>query len=114
MDNRLIQPEDKRFFVEKPDSSFSPARNRHIIQETIKETEAFFRKLNTELDRDMENRIDMFSSYATYRFNRGTKSVEDYLGKDISRQLLGERILSKVRTLDAVDRLSGKKNLVQI
>jgi hypothetical protein len=115
MNNQLIQPEDKRFFVEKPNSSFSPERNRHVIQETIRETTAYFQKLKNELDRDMENRIDMFSSYATYRLGgSGTKGVRDYLGRDIARQLTGEKILSKVRALDTADKLGKTGRFIQV
>lgn len=108
----IIQPEDKRFFVEKPDASFSPQRNKAVIDETIRETTQFFTKLEEEIDDEMGNRIDILSSYATYRFNKGTKSFKDYAGKKLRSQLIGEKILSKVRVLDSADKLKGKKILL--
>lgn len=113
VNTKLIQPEDYRLFVEKPDPNFSPARNKAIIQETMKETEKFFSEL-AKPSEDMMDRIDIFTSYATYRFNKGQKDVRDYLGKKLYGQVVGENILEKVRVLESTDRLGKKGRFIQL
>ncbi len=117
MNNTLIQPEDYRFRVETPDSSFSPERNKALVQETLKEAEKFFKDISTALDAEAYNRMDMFGSYGVYRFNRGTKSFKEYLGHDLYKTLIGEKIMEKVRMMDTVNKLNGNtkyKNFIQL
>lgn len=101
----LVQPEDQRFFVANP-KDFNPDRNKAIIEETIKETTEFFKKLN-ELDEGGRERMDMVGSYGRYRFNQGDKSFESYVGKEAYRKLMGEKILNKVKMMDSVNKLQG-------
>lgn len=103
----IIQPQDKRLFVANP-KDFNPDRNRAIINETIRETTKFFMDMYEKLDKGLEERIDVMSSYATYRFNDGGKDFESYAGKQIYKQLVGERVLEKVKALKASERLQGK------
>jgi hypothetical protein len=107
MTNDIIQPEDYKYYVDKPDPTFSPRRNQAIIDETIKSSEKFFKELNGIMTDEMGNRIDILSTYARYRFNSGTKDVKSYLGDRLAKQLIGEKILSKVRVADTVNRLNG-------
>ena len=109
----IIQKEDSRFFIERPDSSFSPQRNKAIINETIQETTKYFRDLEEKIDDDMRNRIDILSSYATYRLSgTGTKSFKDYVGKELRSRLIGEKILSKIKVLESADRLKGRTKIL--
>ena len=105
MNEVVIQPQDKKYFVNNP--NFNPDRNKAIIAETIRETEATFSKLQEIKDRDGQNRMDIMSSYGIYRFNKGTKGIKDYLGRKLYNQLIGERVLEKVKTMDTVNRLNG-------
>lgn len=110
----VISPEDKRFYVKNPDASFSPRRNKAIIQETIVETEKFFQELSNIHDKDMQNRLDILSTYATYRFNRGTKNIKQYLGDRLSKEIIGEKILSKVRVLQEDEKLRNREKFIQV
>lgn len=103
----IIQPEDKRLFVANP-KDFNPDRNRAIINETIRETTKFFMDLQNTVSDDLKNRMDMVSSYGVYRFNKGVKSFENYVGRDLYRQVVGEKILEKVKALKSSERLTGK------
>ena len=105
MNEVVIQPQDKKYFVNDP--NFNPDRNKVIIAETIRETEATFNKLNEIRDKDGQNRMDIMSSYGIYRFNKGTKDIKDYLGRELYNKLIGEKLLEKVKTMDTVNRLSG-------
>ena len=92
----LIQPEDYKYVIEKPDPKFSPERNKAVIQETIKNTEKFFKEIADKIDDEGMNRIDILSSYGRYRCNRGEKNFKDYAGKKLWGQLIGEKILNRI------------------
>lgn len=101
-----VLPEDYRFIQDKPDPNFSPARNIAIVKETIKETEKFFADLH-KIDPEMQNRIDIVSSYGVRRLSGQTqKSFRDYVGKELFNQLIGEKIMAKVRIADTVAKLN--------
>lgn len=106
-----MQPKDRKYFVMNP-KDFSPERNKAIIDETIKETTAYFKKLEGALDNEVMNRIDIVGSYGRYRFNRGHGSLKDYLGPRLYKQLIGEKLLSKVKLLTTVDRLKGNTKVL--
>jgi hypothetical protein len=103
-----VDPKDYKYIIEKPDASFSPKRNKAIVQETINETTRFFKKLQDEIDDNLGERIEILGTYARYRFNRGDKIFDKYIGKQLRNKLIGEKILSKVRALESVDRLGRK------
>ncbi len=113
MSDIIIDPKDKKFFVHNPGKDFNPSRNKAIINETIRETEAYFTKLNTLLDDDMLNRLDIMNSYGRYRLGGiGQKRFEDWAGRDLTRQLIGEKILQKVRIAQTSNKLRPKSILL--
>lgn len=107
MDKVIIPEQDYKYFVAKPDPSFSPQRNKAIIQETINKTDKFFAGIGKVINDNLAERIDMLTYYGTYRMNKGTKSFKEYVGGKAYSQLIGERILSKVRVMDSVNRMNG-------
>lgn len=102
----IIQPQDAKYYVKNPDSSFSPARNKAIIDETISETEKFFNTYDKAFTDEVGNRVDILSTYARYRFNTGEKTFKEYTGKKLWTQLVGEKILQKVRVMDTVNKMN--------
>ena len=98
-----LSPKDYHLINPTPDKDFSPEHNRHIVNETIKETEKYFQSFNTRNDTDLGNRIDILSSYGIYRFNRGTKTIDEYLGKKLMNAVIGERLLEKLRIAEATN-----------
>lgn len=109
--DKIVTEKDYKYFVEKPDPSFSPARNKAVIEETIKSTEKYFRNIGKVLDDNIMNRIDILGSYGDYKLNRGgSKSFKDYAGKRLHAELIGEKILSKIRALEAANALSGRND----
>jgi len=109
--DKIITEQDYKYFIEKPDSSFSPARNKAIIDETIKSTEKYFKNIGKILDDNIMNRIDILGSFGDYKLNRGgSKSFKDYAGKKLHAELIGERILSKIRALETANRLHGRSD----
>jgi hypothetical protein len=103
-----VDPKDYKYIVAQPDASFSPQRNKQIVLETMQETDKFFRDMREAVDDNLGNRIDILSSYGRYRFNRGTKSFEEYAGRELATRLIGEKILSKVKIFDSVNKIKSK------
>jgi hypothetical protein len=115
----IIQAEDKRFFVQNPDPSFSPKRNKAVINETITETEKYFAEIGQVIDKNLGNRLDIVGTYGRYRFNTGTKSFKQYVGKKMWSELVGEKILAKIRVAETVNKFNGNtkwlgKGMIQL
>lgn len=110
MSSVQIQSKDFKYF--KNDPNFNPDRNKAIIDETIKETEKFFGDLYKLDDDESKKRIDIVSSYGSYRFNKGTKDLKHYLGQKRYGELLGEKLRDKVRAVESVNKLGSKKILL--
>lgn len=108
-DDVVIDPRDRKYFVQKPDPSFSPQRNAAIIQEVHDDTRKYFASLNKKFQDGFDERIDVLATFADYKFNRGGgKNFEQYAGRELRRRLVGERLLEKVRVLSTVDKLQGR------
>lgn len=106
MDINSVDPKDYKYIVKKADG-FSPERNKAVIGETIRETERYFSKLQNVMDDNLGERIEMVAAYGCYRFNRGDKTIDQYLGKKLMSQMIGEKILEKIRAMKAADKLSN-------
>jgi hypothetical protein len=111
----IIDPKDKKYFITNP-KDFSPERNKVIINETIAETTKYFEDMMKAKDDDLANRIDILSSYGVYRFgSTGGKDFEKWAGRKLQNELIGEKILSKVRVAQSVNKLQGnRKNSILI
>lgn len=102
-----LDPRDYRYINSNPEPGFSPERNKATVDATIKETEQYFRMLNAAKDIDLENRIDILSSYAIKRLGGGmTKNIRDYLGKEQYEAVIGENLMTKLRVAQATNTLS--------
>lgn len=107
-----LDKRDYRYIVDKPDANFSPERNKAIIAQTIRETDEYFRKLNTVDDKDFQERVDILSSYSSHLYNKsGTKSLKNYLGRELYARIAGEKILARVKALESGDRLQKARIL---
>ena|SRR5258708_4031345 len=103
-----LDPVDYRFINQNPDPDFSPERNKAVIERTMKEAENYHKLLASMKDKDLENRIDIISSYGDYRLNRSrTGKLRDYLGKEQYEALVGEHLMEKLRVAEATNRLNG-------
>lgn len=95
--------------VSVPDKDFNPARNKAVIEETIREAEKYHKTVHQLLDDSMGERIEAVSSYGAYRFNGGEKSHKDYFGRRLMTRFMGEKLLSKLRVMDTVNKLNNNK-----
>ena len=101
-----LDPVDYKYINKKPDPAFSPERNKAIVNETIKDAEKREAEWHKIMDNEGFNRIDILSSYGRYRFNRGVKGIKEYLGRKQYEALIGEKILSKLRVAETVNKLN--------
>lgn len=102
-----LDPKDFRYIKDQPDPGFSVERNQAVIEDSIRKTNKFFAQDGEAIKRSMGERVDILSSYAIYRFNKGTKDFIGYYGRDNYHKLVGEKIMSKVRIADTVNKLNG-------
>jgi hypothetical protein len=101
-----INPVDYKY-IEKPDKNFSPERNYRIVQETIVKAEKMQAQLGKiRNNKDAQERIDVLSSYARYRMNKGDKKLDKYMGKEWMKRIYGEKLLEKIRVMDSVTKLN--------
>ncbi len=113
LDKRLdlrsgLDPKDYRYINPNPDPDFSPERNQALIEQTIRETDKFLNEYKIALGESWEERKDILAHYAKYTIGQGKhKNIKDYLGKKVYEALIGEKILSKVRVAESLNRLNG-------
>jgi hypothetical protein len=103
-----LDPMDYRFINPNPDPDFSPERNKSIVEETIRETDKFLSDLDNLKDKKGKLLMDILSHYGVATIGRGySKSLKTYLGKQQYEALIGEKVLSKIRTMDTINRING-------
>lgn len=113
LDKRLdlrsgLDPKDYRYINPNPDPDFSPERNQAVIEETIRENEKFHSDLRKATLEQFAEKKDVLSHYAIYTLAKGGhKNIKDYVGKKAYEALIGEKILSKLRIAESINRLNG-------
>jgi hypothetical protein len=95
-DNPFEKDDYQRFYVEKPDKDFSPARNKAIIEQTIKDYEAMREKKGKEHDGAYEERADAVTMYLKHLSGYGEKTVDQYFGRKLLAKLRGDAIKQKL------------------
>ena len=88
------------------DSDFSEARNKAIIEETIKQAEKYHKTVHEAIDDNLGERIEAVSAYGRYRFNGGFKTHGDYFGRQLMNKFVGEKLLQKIKVMDTVNKLN--------
>ncbi len=79
------------------------------MQEVHDDTRKYFAGLHKKYQEGLDERTDVLTSFALYKFNKGGgKNFEQYAGRELRRKLVGERLLEKVRVLSTVDKLQGR------
>lgn len=105
----ILEKKDYKYVVERPDSGFSPERNKALVESTIKDTEKYFRSISGPSDKD-EEVADVMSDFAVYKFGRGgQKKIKDYLGQKNYEKLVGEDLVAKIRAHKANDQLARRQ-----
>ncbi len=111
LDKRDIE----KYYVENP-VDFNPRKNEAIINETLANTEKYFENVKAPIDNAIGERLDIMAHYAVYKFGaqQGSKTIRQYLGEPLYKQIVGEKIIEKMRIMKTVNKLSGNRNLNQL
>lgn len=94
------QLRDKKFYVSTPDIGFNPARNKAIIEGTIRKNDLKRRK---KIDAYVDTVRERSEAVVSYLFSRkgaqGGNSVERYFGKQVLAYLRGQKIVEEMAYL---------------
>jgi hypothetical protein len=92
------QKEDyERFYVAEGDPDFSPARNKAIIEGTIKKYEAYRRKKDKEYVDSIRERADAVATYLKHVDQKSDTPVEKYFSKSELAYLRGQQIVERLQ-----------------
>jgi uncharacterized membrane protein len=88
---------DKQLYmVDKPSSDFSPRRNKHIVEKTIKEYEERRKQNFRSYFEQVAERVDAAMSFVRHLERSGYNDAEKYFGKKELARLRGQKILKKI------------------
>lgn len=91
---------------ELPDKDFSPQKNYAVINGTIEKYRKLRFGINPKVTKAAGDRADILASYGIYRFNKGTKSFDEYMGKGWEKKVYSEKLLEKIKMIDSIRRLN--------
>lgn len=104
-----LEQKDYRYLNKNPDPDFSPERNAKVIQETINEATKYHNDWKNVLTDEGRNRMDILSSYATYTLSKGgSKNLKQYLGNEAYKEIIGDKVVSKLRVAQTSNVLGGR------
>jgi len=103
-----LDPKDYKYF-HNPASDFNPKRNAEIIAQTIKEADEYHSEYGKALDDALAERWHVMAQFGDYKLNRsGVKTIRQYLGDKLYTDLIGEKLISKVRAAKTADKFGRK------
>ena len=110
MDIQVKKPSNEKrdfqkFFIAKPDSTFSPERNKWVIKNSMRKHESNIKRRSREYMDRLRERSHAVRVYLDYVEGGGGKPIEMWIGKRELARLQGRRITQTV--LDARNKLIG-------
>jgi len=78
------------------DPNFNPARNRAIVESTIKATELNIKKRRKVFDDAIDERAEALASYLMHLKANKSAGVERYFGRKLLAQLRGDEIKERL------------------
>lgn len=92
------QRDQQIYYVDKPDPSFNPDYNKHIIEKTIRETDELRKKKIKFYDEQVGERVEAAMDYAFWleQGGRSGTPAEKYFGKQKLAQLHARKIMKKM------------------
>ena len=95
--------------LDVPDADFNPARNQAVINQVLTEADTYHKRIGNAFNDAMGERFEAVAYYGDAVLNRGSaQSIKQYLGDKLYTELIGERLLEKIRVAKSVDRLGRK------
>jgi hypothetical protein len=87
----------KKFFVERPESTFSPKRNKSVVDEVIKETELIRKRRSKTFEDKIRERSDAVATYLKAVERGKVANVDSYFGKKNLAYLRGQKIIETLK-----------------
>lgn len=103
MDTKDVNKKDFKFILDTPDPGFSPARNKFVINESIRKYEEMRAKKIAESVEGIRERSEAVASFLDHVNKGKDNNLERYFGKEVLKRLRGEEI---------VDELRGRLNMI--
>ena len=92
-----LNKKDFKYVLEKPDSNFSPARNKFVIEESIRKYDEMRAKKIAMSVEGIRERSEAVASFLEH-VNRGKNNdVEKYFGRRVLAKLRGQEIIDEMR-----------------
>jgi hypothetical protein len=90
-----LDKRDYKYILDKPDSGFSPERNKMIIENSIKKMDAMILKKRQEWREGTAERVDAMLTYVQ-SLRASNKPLEQYFGKRMIAHLRGEEVMDRL------------------
>ncbi|MEK9207917.1 MAG: hypothetical protein AAB922_05510 [Patescibacteria group bacterium] len=87
----------RKFYKDNPDDGFSPARNKAILESTIRKTNTRRVNLLRQANEQLDERVDAVWSYFKHLSQGNHTPVEKYLGKRNLAYLRGQKLVQKIK-----------------
>jgi hypothetical protein len=97
------------YFLEAGDVGFSPERNKRMVEESIRKTNAERARRNRLYKDQVGERVDAVITYLNSRIAEGNTPIEKYFGKKMLAHLRGQQILETLKT-----KIGGVERIVYI
>jgi hypothetical protein len=103
-----IDPKDYKY-ISNPSKDFNPKRNEAVIAQTIKEADEYHSSYGQAMDAALGERWEVMAQFGDYKLNRsGGKTMRQFLGDKLYTDLVGEKLISKVKAAKTVDKFGRK------
>ena len=87
----------QKYFIKRPDSTFSPERNKFVVEKTIKKHDANIKKRKKQYKDQVTERSDAVQDFLKHIDRGNTTPVEKYFGKKTMAYLRGEKISRDIK-----------------
>ena len=104
-----ISKSDWKFIKVKPDPNFNPKKNKSVIDEVIKETEALSRKKKRKFDEGMGERSEALATY----LSKGKGDMATYFGKKYYDHLRGKKSREEIMSKDGLTVVDSKGKVLR-
>jgi hypothetical protein len=88
----------KKYFIEKGDPGFSPARNKFVVEKTIAKMDKMRQEKHKQWVEGFRERADAVETYLSSRIAQGNTPIEKYFGKRWMSYLRGQKIMKIIKT----------------
>jgi len=108
-----VAKSDWKFVKVKPDPNFDPDKNKRVVDEVIRETEALSRKKNREFDANVKERSEALAKYFEYGQMKDGGSLAQYFGKKYYDHLRGQKTREETMSKDGLTVVDSKGKVLR-